>query len=219
MSALFVRWSRSRCRQWLRRKSVLYREHKASLIPFTRASRSGGDQDQPVTTNRSANRWTVQFRGRRALWHADRRWRLLRKCRPSPDSSRSTVGSREIRISRTDPDAMGSAIMSPATQIFASSSAQITTPDLFSRIPTLHDDPRCPTDARRRERRRGQPHFSGLVSMIKVGKAAMAYVIDALGRLIAHPEISLVLAEHRPLRPAHAKARAAIARDSAETGQ
>src|SRR5262249_30471566 len=32
-----------------------------------------------------------------------------------------------------------------------------------------------------------------VVSRIKVGKSGQAYVIDALGRLIAHPDISLVL--------------------------
>ena len=36
-----------------------------------------------------------------------------------------------------------------------------------------------------------------VVSQIKVGERGQAYVVDAQGRLIAHPDISLVLAQHR----------------------
>ena len=32
-----------------------------------------------------------------------------------------------------------------------------------------------------------------MVSRIRIGKAGYAYVVDSLGRLVAHPDISLVL--------------------------
>ena len=32
-----------------------------------------------------------------------------------------------------------------------------------------------------------------VVSRIRIGKAGSAYVVDSLGRLVAHPDISLVL--------------------------
>ena len=32
-----------------------------------------------------------------------------------------------------------------------------------------------------------------VVSRIRIGKAGYAYVVDSLGRLVAHPDISLVL--------------------------
>ena len=32
-----------------------------------------------------------------------------------------------------------------------------------------------------------------VISQIKIGKAGHAYVVDSLGQLIAHPDISLVL--------------------------
>src|SRR5262249_18315228 len=50
-----------------------------------------------------------------------------------------------------------------------------------------------------------------VISQIKVGQRGQAYVVDALGRLIAHPDISLVLQNTDVSRLAQVqKARAAI---------
>src|SRR5260221_8038006 len=56
-----------------------------------------------------------------------------------------------------------------------------------------------------------------VVSQIKVGEHGHAYVVDAQGRLVAHPDISLVLRNTDMSRLAQVKAaRGATAGDSAE---
>src|SRR5262249_2933647 len=58
------------------------------------------------------------------------------------------------------------------------------------------------------------------VSMIKVGEHGQAYVVDARGRLIAHPDISMVL-RNTDLSglPQVQAARAALAGKGSESGQ
>src|SRR5262249_1707502 len=58
----------------------------------------------------------------------------------------------------------------------------------------------------------------GVVAQIKVGERGDAYVVDAQGRLIAHPDISLVLRNTDMSKPAQVRAaRAGVASGGADT--
>ncbi|MBL8675291.1 MAG: GAF domain-containing protein, partial [Rhodospirillales bacterium] len=57
-----------------------------------------------------------------------------------------------------------------------------------------------------------------VVNAIKIGDKGYAYVVDRGGRLIAHPDISLVLRNTDMTRLAHVRATSELARDPQETG-
>src|SRR5262249_23321842 len=178
------------------------REHKDSLIRIEREQAEGAAAkiSQFVSGVEAQLGWTVQLPWDSSTFQQRRidAWRLLRQVPAISEVEQiAPSGHEQLRVSRTEPDVVGRAIDVSGEPKF--------------RDATLHKRYYGPVYFRQNSEPYMTLALSGghdagvsvaevnltfiwdVVSRIKVGKSGQAYVIDALGRLIAHPDISLVL--------------------------
>jgi signal transduction histidine kinase len=207
----------------------VYREHKASLIRLQheQAEVAATKISQFVKGIEAQLGWTVQLPWDASTF-AQRRvdaWRLLRQVSAISELQQLDPSGRErIRVSRTDPDVTDSGLDLSREAKFRDALAHKSYygPVYFRQnsepYMTLALSGGSGTGVSVTEV--NLTFIWDVVSMIKVGERGHAYVIDALGRLIAHPEISLVL-QNTDLSglPQVKAARAALERDSIEPGQ
>jgi len=207
----------------------LNREHEASLIRIEREQADGASAkiSQFVKGIEAQLGWTVQVPWDASTF-AQRRidaWRLLRQVSAISELEQiDPSGLVQLRVSRTEPDEVGSGIDVLHEPKFrdASSHANYYGPVYFR-----HNSEPYMTLAMAGARDAGVSvaevnltFMWDVVSMIKVGEHGHAYVVDARGRLIAHPDISMVL-RNTDLSglPQVQAARAALSGKATESGQ
>ena len=179
-----------------------YRENKAHLIRIQRLQAEGAAAKigQFVKSIEAQLGWTVQLPwGENTL--AQRRidaWRLLRQVPAISELEQvDPAGLAQIRVSRTNPDVIGPGIDVSREPKFRDALAHTS---YYGPIYFRQKSEPYMTLALSGARDAGVSvaevnltFIWDVVSMIKVGEHGQAYVVDALGRLIAHPDISLVL--------------------------
>ena len=181
----------------------LYQEHKASLVRIQReqAEAAAGKIGQFVKEIESQLGWTTQL-----PWSAStmeqRRFDGLRLLRQVPAitelSMADATGKEQLRVSRLEMDLVGSGIDLSKEPKFAEPAARKTYygPVYFRR----ESEPYMTLSLAGTRRESGVSIAEvnlkliwEVISKIRVGERGHAYVVDAGGRLIAHPDISLVL--------------------------
>jgi signal transduction histidine kinase len=182
-----------------------YWTHKASLIRIEREQADGAAAaiSHFVKEIEGQLGWTVQmpWASDTAPFEQRRRdaWRLLRQVPAISELQQiDPAGREQVRVSRTEPDRVGSGIDLSGEAKFREAMAHTTWygPVSFRN----HSDPYMTLALA------GTPRDTGvsvadvdltfiwdIISKIRVGEGGHAYVVDSLGRLIAHPDISLVL--------------------------
>ena len=205
-----------------------YRENKASLINIQReqASAAASKIEQFITEIESQVGWTTQL-----PWSAgtldQRRFDGLRLLRQVPAITElaqiDSSGKEQLRVSRLAMDVVGSEIDYSHDPKFTEAAAhQRYFGSVYFR---RESEPYMTLSLAGTGRDAGVSVADvslkllwDVVSQIKVGQRGQAYVIDAEGRLIAHPDISLVLRNTDMTRlPQVAAARAAAACGAAAT--
>jgi signal transduction histidine kinase len=180
-----------------------YREHKASLVRIQReqAEAASAKIAQFITEIESQLGWTTQL-----PWSSgsieQRRFDALRLLRQVPAitelSQLDASGKERLRVSRLAMDVIGSNIDNSQDPKFAEAAANKSYygPVYFRR----ESEPYMTLSIAGTRRDAGVSVAEvnlkliwDVVSQIKVGERGRAYVIDRQGRLIAHPDISLVL--------------------------
>jgi GAF domain-containing protein len=180
-----------------------YQEHKASLIRIQReqAEAAAAKIGQFVKEIESQLGWTTQL-----PWSAStvdqRRFdglRLLRQVPAITELSMVDAGGKEqLRVSRLAMDVLGSGLDLSGEPKFAEAAAKKVYygPVYFRR----ESEPYITLSLAGTRRDSGVSIAEvnlkliwEVVSKIKVGERGQAYVVDANGRLVAHPDISLVL--------------------------
>jgi GAF domain-containing protein/HAMP domain-containing protein len=180
-----------------------YQEHKASLIRIQReqAEAAAAKIGQFVKEIESQLGWTTQL-----PWSAStvdqRRFDGLRLLRQVPAitelSMVDAAGKEQLRVSRLAMDVLGSGLDLSEEPKFAQAAAKKVYygPVYFRR----ESEPYMTLSLAGTRRDSGVSIAEvnlkliwEVVSKIKVGERGQAYVVDANGRLIAHPDISLVL--------------------------
>ena len=180
-----------------------YQEHKASLIRIQReqAEAAAAKIGQFVKEIESQIGWTTQL-----PWSAStieqRRFDGLRLLRQVPAvtelSMVNSSGKEQLRVSRLAMDVVGSGVDLSKEPKFAEAAAKKVYygPVYFRR----ESEPYMTLSLAGTRRDSGVSIAEvnlkliwEVVSKIKVGERGHAYVVDASGRLIAHPDISLVL--------------------------
>jgi signal transduction histidine kinase len=184
---------------------VSYWAHKASLIRIGREQAEGAAANigQFVKDIEAQLGWTVQLPWDvNASTLAQRRsdaWRLLRQVPAITELEQiDPAGLVQLRVSRTEPDEIGSAIDVSGEAKFRDAVAHAA---WYGQIYFRQNSEPYMTLALA-----GSPRDTGVsvaevnltfiwdvISKIRVGEGGQAYVVDSLGRLIAHPDISLVL--------------------------
>jgi signal transduction histidine kinase/FixJ family two-component response regulator len=180
-----------------------YRDQKASLIGLQaeKAALAAVQIGQFVKNIEGQLGWMIQFPGP-ALTLAERRIDALRLLRQAPAMAELALvnqkGREQVRVSRTTADVTGSErdLSDDPAVVEALARGVYYGPIYF--------------------RRESEPYFTlalagphrgsgvviaevnlvyvwDIVSQIRIGEKGKAYVVDAGGRLIAHPDISLVL--------------------------
>jgi len=180
-----------------------YREHKAALIGIQReeAAAAAGKIEQFITEIERQVGWTTQL-----PWSAStleqRRFDALRLLRQVPAITElaqvDASGHEQLRVSRLTMDVVGSGIDYSNKPEFVEARAHKVYygPVYFRR----QSEPYMALALAGTRRADGvsiaQVNLKliwDVVSKIKVGERGRAYVVDSHGRLIAHPDISLVL--------------------------
>jgi signal transduction histidine kinase len=180
-----------------------YREHKASLIRIQReqAEAAAAKISQFVREIESQLGWTAQL-----PWSAgslqERRFDALRLLRQVPAitelSQVDSSGKERLRVSRLDMDVVDSGLDFSKDPKFTNAVANkiYYGPVYFRR----ESEPYMTLSLAGTRREAGVSIaevnlklIRDVVSQIKVGEHGRAYVVGAKGRLIAHPDISLVL--------------------------
>ena len=180
-----------------------YQEHKASLIRIQReqAEAAAAKIGQFVKEIESQIGWTTQL-----PWSAStieqRRFDGLRLLRQVPAVTELSMvdssGKEQLRVSRLAMDVVGSGVDLSKEPKFAEAAAKKVYygPVYFRR----ESEPYMTLSLAGTRRDSGVSIAEvnlkliwEVVSKIKVGERGHAYVVDASGRLIAHPDISLVL--------------------------
>jgi signal transduction histidine kinase/CheY-like chemotaxis protein len=207
-----------------------YREHKASLIRIQReqAEAAAAKIGQFVKEIESQLGWTTQL-----PWSAgsieQRRFDALRLLRQVPAITELTqldaTGKERLRVSRLAMDVVGSGTDFSKDPKFTEAVAHkiYYGPVYFRR----ESEPYMTLAIAGTRRDAGVSVAEvnlkliwDVVSQIKVGQHGHAYVVDAQGRLIAHPDISLVLRNTDMSKLAQVRAaRAGSAGDPADTVQ
>ena len=207
-----------------------YQEHKASLISIQReqAEAAAAKIEQFITEIESQVGWTTQL-----PWSSStleqRRFDALRLLRQVPAITElaqiDASGHEQLRVSRLTMDVVGSGIDFSKKPEFTEAVAHKVYygPVYFRR----ESEPYMTLSLAGARRETGvsiaQVNLKliwDVVSKIKVGERGRAYVVDADGRLIAHPDISLVLRNTDMSRLAQVRsARAAAGSNSGEQVQ
>jgi signal transduction histidine kinase len=180
-----------------------YQEHKASLISIQREQAEGAASkiEQFITEIDSQVGWTTQLPWSDSTLD-QRRFDALRLLRQVPAITElaqiDASGHEQLRVSRLTMDVVGSGTDYSAKPEFTQAVAHKVYygPVYFRR----ESEPYMTLSLAGTRRDTGvsiaQVNLKliwDVVSKIKVGERGRAYVIDADGRLIAHPDISLVL--------------------------
>ena len=181
----------------------LYQEHKTSLIRIQReqADAAAGKIARFIKEIESQIGWTTQL-----PWSSgsveQRRFDGLRLLRQVPAitelSQVDASGKEQLRVSRLAMDVVGSQIDVSKEPKFIEAMARKV---YYSPVYFRRESEPYMTLALAGTRRDAGVSIAEVnlkliwdeVSQIKVGKQGQAYVVDAQGRLIAHPDISLVL--------------------------
>ncbi len=180
-----------------------YQDHRAALIRIQReqAEAAAAKIGQFIENIESQLGWMTQLPWT-AVSREQRRFDALRLLRQAPAITELSVldddGREQLRVSRMELDVVGSGIDRSNEPLFVEAKLRRT----FYGAVYLH--------------RGSEPHMTlalsggrgdagivvakinlrliwDVVSQIKVGKHGGAYVVDTSGRLIAHPDVSLVL--------------------------
>ena len=180
-----------------------YQEHKASLIGIQREQAEGAASkiEQFITEIDSQVGWTTQLPWSDSTLD-QRRFDALRLLRQVPAITElaqiDASGHEQLRVSRLTMDVVGSGIDYSTKPEFTQAVAHKVYygPVYFRR----ESEPYMTLSLAGTRRDTGvsiaQVNLKliwDVVSKIKVGERGRAYVVDADGRLIAHPDISLVL--------------------------
>jgi signal transduction histidine kinase/DNA-binding response OmpR family regulator len=180
-----------------------YQEHKASLIGIQREQAEGAASkiEQFITEINSQVGWTTQLPWSDSTLD-QRRFDALRLLRQVPAITElaqiDASGHEQLRVSRLTMDVVGSGIDYSTKPEFTQAVAHKVYygPVYFRR----ESEPYMTLSLAGTRRDTGvsiaQVNLKliwDVVSKIKVGQRGRAYVVDADGRLIAHPDISLVL--------------------------
>ena len=180
-----------------------YQEHKASLISLQReeAESAAGKIEQFITEIESQVGWTTQLPWSDGTLE-QRRFDALRLLRQVPAITElaqvDASGHEQLRVSRLTMDVVGSGIDDSNKPEFTEAVAHKVYygPVYFRR----ESEPYMTLSLAGTRRDTGvsiaQVNLKliwDVVSKIKVGEGGRAYVVGADGRLIAHPDISLVL--------------------------
>ena len=180
-----------------------YQEHKASLIGIQREQAEGAASkiEQFITEINSQVGWTTQLPWSDSTLD-QRRFDALRLLRQVPAITElaqiAAFGHEQLRVSRLTMDVVGSGIDYSTKPEFTQAVAHKVYygPVYFRR----ESEPYMTLSLAGTRRDTGvsiaQVNLKliwDVVSKIKVGQRGRAYVMDADGRLIAHPDISLVL--------------------------
>jgi len=180
-----------------------YQEHKASLIRIQReqAEAAAAKIGQFVKEIENQIGWTTQL-----PWSAStveqRRFDGLRLLRQVPAITELSMvdakGKEQLRVSRLAMDVVGSGLDLSSEPKFAEA---ITRKVYYGPVYFRRESEPYMTLALAGTRRDAGVSIAEVnlkliwevISKIKVGERGYAYVVDAQGRLIAHPDISLVL--------------------------
>src|SRR5262250_2981108 len=180
-----------------------YQEHKASLIRIQReqAESAATKIGQFIKEIESQVGWTTQL-----LWSVEtieqRRFDALRLLRQVPAitelSQVDASGKEQLRVSRLAMDVVGSGLDLSKEPKFAEA---VKNKVYYGPVYFRRESEPYMTLAIAGTRRDAGVSIAevnlkliwDVVSQIKVGERGHAYVVDAQGRLIAHPDISLVL--------------------------
>src|ERR1700691_445686 len=180
-----------------------YQENKASLISIQReqAASAAGKIEQFITEIESQVGWTTQLPWSDSTLD-QRRFDALRLLRQVPGITElaqiDASGPEQLRVSRLTMDVVGSGVDYSTKPEFTQAVAHKVYygPVYFRR----ESEPYMTLTLAGTRRDTGvsiaQVNLKliwDVVSKIKVGERGRAYVVDADGRLIAHPDISLVL--------------------------
>jgi signal transduction histidine kinase len=193
-----------------------YQEHRVSLIRIQReqAEAAAAKIGQFIKEIESQVGWTTQL-----PWSADttdqRKFDGLRLLRQVPAITElaqlDSAGKEQLRVSRLAMDVVGSQIDSSQEPKFADAVAKKV---YYGPVYFRRESEPYMTLALAGTRRDAGVSVAevnlkliwDVVSQIKVGEHGQAYVVDAEGRLIAHPDISLVLRNTDMTRLAQVKA-------------
>jgi len=179
-----------------------YREHRASLIRIQReqAEVAATKISQFVNGIEAQLGWTVQLPWDARTFEQRRidAWRLLRQVSAISELEQiNPSGLEQLRVSRTDPDVFGSGIDRSREPKFrhAVSHKRYYGPVYFRQNsePYMTLSLSGGNDSGVSVAEVNLTFIWEVISQIKVGAGGQAYVVDALNRLIAHPDISLVL--------------------------
>jgi signal transduction histidine kinase len=180
-----------------------YQDHKAYLIRIQReqAEAAASKIGQFVKEIEAQLGWTVQ-----SLWTASsieqRRIDAMRLLRLVPAITElvqlDSAGRERLKVSQVDIDANGTDLDSSEEAKFAAAMAK---PVYYGLVYFRRESEPYMTLALAGANRGAGVSVAevnlkfiwDLISQIKVGQKGQAYVIDATGRLIAHPDLSLVL--------------------------
>jgi len=178
------------------------REHQASLIRIEREQAEGAAAkiSQFVKSIEAQLGWTVQL-----PWNAGTfvqrqvdAWRLLRQVSAISEFEQiDPSGHEQLRLSRTEPDEIGSGSDVSGERKFREALSrknyygpvyfrQNSEPYMTLALAGAHSAGVSVAEV-------NLTFMWDVISTIKVGKHGQAYVVDARGRLIAHPDISTVL--------------------------
>jgi signal transduction histidine kinase len=180
-----------------------YREHKASLVRIQReqAEAASAKIAQFIAEIESQLGWTTQL-----PWSSgsieQRRFDALRLLRQVPAitelSQLDATGKERLRVSRLAMDVIGSNIDNSQEAKFTEAAANKS---YYGPVYFRRESEPYMTLSIAGTRRDGGVSVAevnlkliwDVISQIKVGERGRAYVVDRQGRLIAHPDISLVL--------------------------
>jgi signal transduction histidine kinase len=207
----------------------LNREQEASLVRIEREQADGAAAkiSQFLKGIEAQLGWTVQVPWDTSTFQQRRidAWRLLRQVSAISELEQiDPSGLVQLRVSRTEPDETGSGLDVSQQPKFRDPLLHTT---YYGPVYFRHNSEPYTTLALAGARDAGVSvaevnltFMWDVVSMIKVGEHGLAYVVDAEGRLIAHPDISMVL-RNTDLSglPQVQAARAALAGKASKSGQ
>jgi signal transduction histidine kinase len=179
-----------------------YQVHKASLVRLQReqAEAAGTKIGRFIEEIRGQLGWTVQlpWTGNTLAQRRIDAWRLFRQVPAVAELAQiDPSGHEQIRVSRRAPDVMGSGRDFSDDPRFVEAVAH---KQYYSEVYFRNGSEPYMTVALAGDKGSGVSiaevnlkFIWDVVSQIKVGQRGLAYVTDARGRLIAHPNLSLVL--------------------------